>query len=60
MKIRYPLLRRLPFLLPIFWLVRLASALLDKENLKSEMKTVNSATDAEKSQFVEFLERNGL
>lgn len=60
MKIRYPLLKRLPFLLPIFWLVRLASALLDKENLKSEMKTVNSATDAEKSQFVEFLERNGL
>lgn len=60
MSIRYPVLRRLPFLLPIYWGVRLASALFDGDNLKSEMKTVNAATNEQKSQFVEFLERNGL
>lgn len=60
MSIRYPVLKKVPFLLPIFWLVRLITALLDRDSLAAEMKTVNSATEEEKSQFVEFLERNGL
>lgn len=60
MSIRYPVLKKLPFLLPVFWLVRLVTALFDRDSLAAEIKTVNSATDEEKSQFVEFLERNGL
>ena len=60
MSIRYSVLKKAPFLLPLFWIVRLISALFDRENLKSEMRTVNSATEEEKSQFVVFLEKNGL
>ncbi len=60
MQIRYPVLKKVPFLLPLFWLVRLVSALFDRENLTAEMRTVNSATEEEKSQFVAFLEKNGL
>ena len=60
MSIRYPVLKKLPFLLPVFWFVRLVSALFDRDNLSAEMKTVNSATDEEKSSFSEFLDRNGL
>jgi hypothetical protein len=36
------------------------TVLFDKDSLVAEVKTVNSATKEEKSQFVEFLERNGL
>lgn len=60
MSIRYPMLRKIPLLLPVFWVVRLVTALFDKESLVAEVRTVNSATEEEKSQFVEFLERNGL
>lgn len=60
MAIRYPILKKLPFLLPLFWIVRLISALFDRERLSGEVKNVNSATADDKSNFIAFLERNGL
>lgn len=60
MAIRYPVLGKLPFLLPIFWIARLISAIFDRDRLSSEVRNVNSATSDEKSNFNDFLERNGL
>lgn len=47
MSMRYPILKNMPFMLPIFWLIRIASALLSRNlNLPplSEEEEKNSSS----------------
>lgn len=60
MCIRYPILRKLPFLLPVMWLVRLAAVVLKRDEVKAEFKNVDSASDEAVEKFKNFLEKNGL
>ncbi len=60
MKKRYPILKKLPFLLPIMWIVRLLSALKDKEKYTKEASDINSVDTSAKDRQIEFLKRNGL
>lgn len=60
MKKRYPILKKLPFLLPIMWIVRLLSAFKDRDKYATEASRVNSVESYEKDRHIEFLKRNGL
>ncbi len=60
MKKRYPILKKLPFLLPLMWIVRLFSALKDKEKYTQEASNINSVDTSAKDRQIEFLKRNGL
>ncbi len=60
MKKRYPILKKLPFLLPLMWIVRLLSAFKDRGKYAAEASQVNSVDSSEKDRHVEFLKRNGL
>lgn len=60
MKKRYPILKKLPFLLPLLWIVRLFGALKNRDKYKDEASAVNSVDANAKNVQVEFLRRNGL
>lgn len=60
MKKRYPILKRLPFLLPVLWVVRLLGAFKNREKYANEASTINSVDENAKNRQVEFLKRNGL
>ena len=60
MKNRYPILEKLPFLLPLMWLVRFFSALGNKEKYTQEAQNVNSIDSGEKDKRAEFLKKNGF
>ncbi len=60
MKKRYPILKKLPFLLPLLWVVRLFGALKDREKYTKEASEVNSVDNSAKDRQIEFLKRNGL
>ncbi len=60
MKKRYPILKKLPILLPILWVVRLLSALKNREKYANEADNVKSVDENAKNEQVEFLKRNGL
>ena len=60
MKKRYPILKKLPFLLPLMWVVRFLSALKDKEKYTKEASEINSVDNSAKDRQIEFLKRNGL
>ncbi len=60
MSARYPILKKLVFLLPLFWIVRIISAVLGKEDFKKEVKNVNSATDSDVAAHLDFMKENGL
>ena len=60
MRVRYPVLKKLTFLLPIFWGVRLISSILAPSKLLSETKLVNSVQDGEKERQESFLKNIGL
>ncbi len=60
MKKRYPILKKLPFLLPLMWVVRLLGALKNREKYTQEATAINSVDDFAKERQIEFLKRNGL
>ncbi len=60
MKKRYPILKKLPFLLPVFWIVRILSALKDKDKYAKEASEISSVEDSATERQAEFLKRNGL
>ena len=57
---RYPILKKLPILLPIFWCVRILSAFFDRERISQETKTVVSADSSQKQAQKDFLDSMGL
>ncbi len=60
MRFRYKILNKLPFLLPVFWVVRIASSLTNSERIAGETKALISADDSTKAQQKEFFDRMGL
>ena len=60
MTYRYPVLKKLPFLLPLLWCVRMFSVLFDTSRISDEAKTVASADNGKKQQQKDFLENIGL
>ena len=60
MKKRYPVLKKLPFLLPAMWIIRFLSALCNKERYTQEAQKVNSIDAGEKDKRAEFLKKNGF
>lgn len=60
MAFRYTVLKKLPFLLPLFWCVRIISAVFDRDRISAEAKTVTSANNGKKQQQKDFLENIGL
>ncbi|MDO5124943.1 MAG: nucleotidyltransferase family protein [Ruminococcus sp.] len=49
MKKRYPILRKMPILLPLFWIIRLISlSILRPKDIKQEIKYINSNKDNDK------------
>lgn len=60
MKKRYPILKKLPFLLPLMWVIRFFSALTDKNKYTQEAQKVNSVDSGIKDERIEFLKKNGF
>ncbi len=60
MSARYPVLKKVPFLLPLFWLIRIISAAFGKEDFKKEVKNVASTSNDEVTAHLDFLRENGL
>ena len=61
MKVRYTILEKLPFALPIFWIIRLLSFLFSRKNdAVSEVRTMNSVDKQEKENYKRFMQKNGL
>ena len=60
MAYRYTVLKKMPFLLPLFWCVRIFSAFFDRNRISSETKTIASVDNGKKQQQKEFLENIGL
>ncbi len=60
MRIRYPVLKKLPFLLPAFWGIRILASVLDRERIASERKIVTSVDQTQKQQQKNFLDNMGL
>ncbi len=60
MSARYAILKKAAFLLPLFWVVRIISALLGKEDFKKEIKNVTSTSSDEVTAHLDFLKENGL
>ncbi len=60
MSARYPVLKKQAFLLPLFWIVRIISALFGKDDFKKEVKNVTSTSSDEVSAHLDFLKENGL
>lgn len=57
---KYPILDKMPFLLPIIWIVRILTAIFTKADYKSEIESVESVSEEEKSIFADFIKKNGL
>ncbi|MBO5065041.1 MAG: nucleotidyltransferase family protein [Clostridia bacterium] len=60
MKKRYPILIKLPFLLPLMWVVRFFSALSNKDKYTHEAQNINSVDSGLKEKRAEFLKKNGF
>lgn len=62
MKIRYPILKKHKWLLPIYEVIRWGEALFKgkAKNLKKEVDMIESTTDSEKEEFKKFLAEIGL
>ncbi len=60
MRIRYTILKKLPFLLPFFWGVRFLSSLFAPSRLVDEAKLVNSVEAGAKDKRESFLKNIGL
>lgn len=57
---RYPVLKKLPFLLPVIWIVRIISALFSKKDYSAEIESADAVSQEEKKAFSEFISKNGL
>ena len=60
MKKRYPVLKKLPFLLPIMWVVRIFSSISNRKKYSEEAKMVNAVDKEAKDKQIEFLKQHGL
>ena len=60
MAYRYTALKKAPFLLPVFWGIRIIASVFDKSRIENERKTVSSATDSQKEKQKNFLDNMGL
>lgn len=57
---RYPILKKLPLLLPIIWVIRIISAVFSKKDYSAEIDNADSVTQAQKEDFARFMQKNGL
>ena len=57
---RYPILKKMPFLLPLIWVIRIVSAFFSKIDYSEEIQITNSVTKEEKAAFSQFISKNGL
>jgi hypothetical protein len=60
MSARYPVLKKCPFLLPLFWFVRIVSAVFGKEDFKQEVKNVSATSNDDVASHLDFIKENGL
>ncbi len=60
MKNRYTVLKKLPFLLPVFWCVRIVTSLVDPKRIANETKTVITADNSQKEKQKQFFNKMGL
>ena len=60
MSFRYTILKKAPFLLPIFWVVRIISALFNPSRLAAETKTVVGADENQKQKQKQFFDNMGI
>lgn len=60
MKNRYALLKKVPVLLPVFWVVRILSSLVNIKKITGETKTVLSADTSQKESRNQFFDDVGL
>ena len=60
MAYRYTVLKKLPFLLPAFWGIRIISSVFDKKRIENERKMVSSVNDSQKEKQKKFLNNMGL
>ena len=60
LRIRYPILKKLPFLLPFFWCIRIITAFFDRNRISQETKRVISADNYQKEAQKDFLDNMGL
>lgn len=60
MKDRYPILKKLPFLLPLLWVVRFFASISKSKEISEEMKTVNAVAPDKKDSHVDFMKKHGL
>ena len=60
MKKRYPVLKKLPFLLPLMWIVRILSSLGNRKKYTEEAKNISSVDNGLKDSHMEFLKKHGL
>ena len=57
---RYPILKKIPFLLPIIWIVRILTAVFSKKDYSAEIESAEAVTEEEKLVFADFIKKNGL
>ena len=60
MRNRYTILRKIPFLLPVFWGVRIITSLINPKRLVNETKMVNSVDSSQKDKHKQFFDNMGL
>lgn len=60
MKFRYKILNKYPFLLPVFWGIRIVSSLTDGARIAGETKTLITTDDSTKEQQKDFFDKMGL
>lgn len=60
MRKRYPVLKKIPFLLPLMWVIRIFSSLGNGKKYTEEAKKIGSIDESEKDTQMEFLKRHGL
>ncbi len=60
MKYRYSVLKKVPFLLPVFWCVRIITSLINPGRVFNETKTVMNADNEQKEKQKNFFDNMGL
>ena len=57
---RYPVLKKMPFLLPFIWIVRIITALFAKKDYTAEIGVSDAVSKEDKQAFSQFISKNGL
>lgn len=60
MKDRYPILKKMPFLLPFLWVVRFFASLSKSRDISDEMRTINAVAEDAKDNQINFMKKHGL